>query len=271
MWNFTVLKKAVELIEKGEELALATITKVSGSTPRREGAKMLVLNNGKIYGTVGGGNLESRVINEALEALKIGKSTNLYLPLEKEELDMECGGEVEVFIDVYKSKPKLLIAGGGHVGLAIYKVASLLDFHIVIFEDREEFLTEERFPLAEELILGNIEENLSNYPIDKDTYIVIVTRGHEYDKDCLEAVIYSKAKYIGVMGSKRKVKVMMKKLEEKGIEKNYLENVYTPIGLNLGGETPEEIAISIISEILLIKNEGSLIHMKSTRKGSIMI
>lgn len=271
MSDFRILKKAVELIEKGKEIALVTVTKASGSTPREEGTKMLVLENGRIYGTVGGGNLESRVIDESLKALKIGKSMSLYLPLEKNELGMECGGEVEVFIDIYKSKPKLLIAGGGHVGLAIYKVASLLDFHVVVFEDREELLTKERFPLAEELILGDIKENLSNYPIDEDTYIVIVTRGHEYDEACLEASAYSNAKYIGVMGSKRKVKVMMENLKSKGIEESYLENIYTPIGLNLGGETPEEIAISIISEILIIKNQGSLIHMKSTRKANIML
>ncbi len=271
MTDFTILKKAVELVEKGEEVALTTVTKASGSTPRDEGTKMLVLEDGTIYGTVGGGNLESRVIDESIEALKKGKSISLYLPLEKKELGMECGGEVEVFIDVYKSKPKLLIVGGGHVGLAIYKVASILDFYIAVFEDREDILTKERFPLAKELILGNMKENLSNYTIDENTYIVIVTRGHEYDEDCLEEVIHSNARYIGVMGSKRKVKIMMENLKNKGVEESLLEKAYTPIGLDLGGETPEEIAISILSEILLIKNKGSLIHMKSTRKANIML
>ncbi|HLR34338.1 MAG TPA: XdhC/CoxI family protein [Tissierellales bacterium] len=271
MTNFTMLKEAVKLIERGEEIALATVTKASGSTPREEGTKMIVLEDGTIYGTVGGGNLESRVIDESIEALKNGQSFSLYLPLEKEELGMECGGEVEVFIDVFKSKPKLLIVGGGHVGLAIYEIASILDFDITVFEDRQELLAKERFPLAKELILGNVEENLSNYPIDENTYIVIVTRGHKYDESCLENVVESNAKYIGVMGSKRKVKVMMDSLKKKGIDEDLLERVYTPIGLNLGGETPEEIAISIMSEILLIKNSGSLIHMKSTRKDNIML
>lgn len=266
MANRFIVKKALDELEKGKELAIATITSAKGSTPREIGAKMVVLTDGNIYGTIGGGALEKHVIDLCMDAIEKGKSYNIHLPLNKEGVEMICGGEVDVFIEVYKNKPKLLIAGGGHVGYAIYKVASMLDFDIVIFEDREEFLTKDRFPKANKLVLGNMRENLKDYPIDENSYIVIATRGHAYDEECLEAVVESDARYIGVMGSKKKILTMMENLKDKGIQEEKLDKVYAPIGLKLSNGTPEEIAISILSEILLVKNQGELIHMKNTLK-----
>jgi xanthine dehydrogenase accessory factor len=262
MGDVLVMRKALEEIEKGKEIAIATITKAEGSTPRNVGAIMAVMADGSIYGTIGGGSLEKRVIELCLEAIEEGSSRSVNLPLNKEGIEMICGGEVDVFIDVYKNKPKLLIAGGGHVGYALYNMASLLDFNIVIFEDREEFLTRERFPKAHELVLGKIDENLASYPIDNNTYIVIVTRGHQYDEESLQAVINSNAKYIGVMGSKRKVVTMMNNLKDKGISEEDINKVYSPIGLKISDGSPEEIAISIMAEILIVKNDGETFHMK---------
>jgi len=266
MANRFVMKKALEEVEKGKELAIATITSAKGSTPREVGTKMVVLGDGSIHGTIGGGPLEKRVIDLCLEAIEEGKSHSIHLPLDTEGVEMICGGEIDIFIEVYKNKPKLLIAGGGHVGYAIYEMAALLDFDIVVFEDREEFLTKDRFPKASELVLGDMKDNLKDYPIDDNTYITIVTRGHAYDEECLEVVVGSDAKYIGAMGSKKKVITMMNNLKDKGIAQEQLDKAYAPIGLKLSNETPEEIAVSIISEILLIKNQGELIHMKDTLK-----
>src|SRR5699024_7499138 len=148
-----------------------------------------VLSDGTIYGTIGGGSLEKYIIDLCIEYIEKNKNGIVDLPLNKEGVDMICGGQVEVFINVYKNKTKLLIAGGGHMGLALYKTASLLDFDIIVFEDRDNFLTRERFPKACELVLGEIDEKLGDYPIDDNTYIVIVTRGHEYDEKILEKVI----------------------------------------------------------------------------------
>lgn len=262
MGDLSVMKKALEEIEKGREVAVATITKSQGSTPRGRGTVMAVLENRSIIGTIGGGAFENKVIELSLEAIKKGESITLNLPLNAEGIEMTCGGEVDVFIDVYKKNPTLVIVGGGHVSYAIYKVASILDFDIVIFEDREEFLNEERFPLATKLVLGPIMENLKEYNIDENTYIVIASRGHKYDQDSLEAVVGSKARYIGAMGSKKKVITMMENLKEKGISEEVLNKVYSPIGLKLSSGTPEEIAVSIIAEILMIKNEGTGKHMK---------
>lgn len=264
MADIIVMKKALEKIEQGEELAIVTITKAEGSTPRREGAMMLVLKDGKIFGTVGGGSVENRIIELSIEAIKKGKSSSINIPLDESGVDMICGGEVDVFIDVYKNKPKLLIVGGGHIGQAIYNLANLLDFNIVIFDDREEFVNGERFPLAYELIHGNIKENLENYPIDNNTYIVIVTRGHTYDEEALEVVVNSNAKYIGAMGSKKKVITMRQNLIEKGISEGSLNKVYAPIGIKISNGSPEDIAFSILAEIQLVRNKGQLIHMKDS-------
>ncbi len=264
MANRLIFKKVLEELEKGKELAIATIIDAKGSTPRETGTKMLVFADGTTYGTIGGGAIEKRITDLCVEAIDKGKSHSIHLPLGSKGVDMTCGGEVDVFIEVYKNKPKLLIVGGGHVGYAVYEMASLLNFDIVVFEDRKEFLTEKRFPKASELMFGDIKNNLKNYFIDDKTYIVIVTRGHAYDEECLEVVIDSDAKYIGVMGSKEKVTTMLDNLKDKGISQEELDKVYTPIGLKLLGQTPEEIAVSILSEILLVKNQGELIHMKDT-------
>ncbi|WMM25054.1 XdhC/CoxI family protein [Tissierella sp. MB52-C2] len=262
MADLFVMKKALEDIENGKDLAIATITKAEGSAPRREGTNMAVLEDGTIHGTIGGGKLEKKIIELCIEAIKEGKSYGINLPLNSEGLGMICGGEVDVFIDVYKQKPKLLIAGGGHVGYAIYELANFLGFNTVIFEDREEFLNEERFPLAHGLILGDIKEKLESYPIDDNTYVVIVTRGHAYDEEAIEAVANSNAKYIGAMGSKKKVITMMKSLKEKGLSEENLDKIYAPIGLKISGGSPEDIAMSIMAEIQLIRNNGEPAHMK---------
>ncbi|NMA86203.1 MAG: hypothetical protein GX968_02640, partial [Tissierellia bacterium] len=140
MNNRSIMKKALEEIGKGNELAIATIINASGSTPREAGAKMIILRQGKTYGTVGGGAMEKRIIELSLEAIEKGESQAIFLPLDTEGVDMICGGTVEVFIEVYINRPKLLVAGGGHVCYAIYNAALPLDFDIIIFDDREEFL-----------------------------------------------------------------------------------------------------------------------------------
>lgn len=195
MADVSVMKNALKHIEAGDPVAIATITHAQGSSPRGVGTSMAVLSDGKIYGTIGGGSLEKYIIKLSIEMIKKGESKSFDLPLNKDGIEMICGGAVEVFIDVYNKRPKLLIGGGGHIGHALYKIANLLDFHIVVFEDRQKFLNSERFPQAE-LVLGNIGESLKNYNIDSDTYIVIATRGHSYDEDSLASVVGSDRKSV---------------------------------------------------------------------------
>jgi xanthine dehydrogenase accessory factor len=265
-----ILKEICESLKKGEKVALATITQTNGSAPRKNGSMMAVWQHGRIVGSVGGGKVENEVITEAINCLEKNEDRQFEYKLnENGTLGMVCGGEVKGFIKLFNPRPKLLIVGGGHIGEQLYKFAKLLDFYTVIFDDRKEFANEERFSEADEVFQGSIAENLTNFYIGEKDYIVIVTRGHEQDSNALKAVVSRGAAYIGMIGSSRKNECVMKKLLEEGLSKEDLDKVYAPIGLNISSEEPEEIAFGILSEILLVKNQGSLNHMKDIKKGTL--
>lgn len=258
-----IFEKLTELLKQNKTAALATLTQVDGSSPGKEGFMMLILEDGKTIGTIGGGNVENIVIKLAKNCLKNLESKKISFDLsEGGGTGMSCGGKNEVFIKVFFSKPKLLVVGGGHIAMELYKLSQTLNFTISIFDNRPEFCNTERFPNASELFAGDVAENLKNYPIDENCYIVIVTHGHIYDEVSLRAVIKSKAAYIGMIGSKKKVPLVFNKLLNEGISKQLIKKVYSPIGLKLGGGSPAEIALSIMSEILLIKNKGNFEHCK---------
>lgn len=262
-----ILKQVYESVKNGERVAMATIIEAFGSAPRKSGSMMAVWQDGRILGSVGGGKVEHEVINEAIECIKRGKDSQFEHTLnEKGDLGMQCGGSVKGFIKVFSSKPKLLIVGGGHIGGNLYKFGKILGFHTVIIDDRKEFANENRFEEADEIFQGEISEILLNYEIDNNTYIVIVTKGHKQDSNALKTVIARGAAYIGMIGSRSKNIHVMKNLLEEGVSKEDLQNVYAPIGLNISSGTPEEIAFGILSEILLIKNQGSLNHMREIKK-----
>jgi xanthine dehydrogenase accessory factor len=252
--DINILKKIVELSNEDVIFAHAIIINAKGSTPREIGADMIVLENGETIGTIGGGALELKVIDLAKSCMKTNTSATYNLPLNSPDIGMICGGEVDVFIEIYKSKPKLIICGAGHVGKALYEIGKTLNFKISVFDDREDYLNKTRFPDADELVLGSISENLSKYPIDENSYICIVTRSHREDCEALKAVVESNAKYVGLMGSKKKIKEIFDELLSNGIDENKLSKVKSPIGLDIATNSPEELAISIIAEILAVKN-----------------
>lgn len=257
-----MLDKINKEVAKGSMVALSIITKACGSSPRGEGTMMAVVGNGEVLGTIGGGALEKNLIDLCKECIKENSNRRFSFSLTESEkgLKMACGGEVEGYIKIFSPVKKLLIVGGGHVALPLHSIAHILGYHVVIFEDREDYCNKERFKDADELILGDINENLSNYPIDEKSNVVIITRGHIYDEIALRAVINSNANYIGMIGSKTKVGKLKTNLKEDGYSLD-IPNLYTPIGLDLGGETPEEIALSILSEISLVSNKGNLAHL----------
>ncbi|MCT4606083.1 MAG: XdhC/CoxI family protein [Marinisporobacter sp.] len=264
-----ILKEIYESLYRGKEVALASIVKNKGSSPGKKGAMMAVWKDGRIFGTVGGGRVECEIKKKALACLEEKTDGEFVFQLnEQGNLDMQCGGETKVYIKVFQPSPRLLIIGGGHIGAELFKLGKILDFYTVIFEDREEFADEKRFEGVDEIIIGKYAENLSKYSINQNTYIVIVTRGHSCDTEALREVVNRKAKYIGMIGSKKKTEYVMKNLIEEGIPKDELKKVYAPIGLNISSGDPNEIAFGIMSEILLIKNKGSLDHMKDVRKVS---
>lgn len=246
-------------IEKNQDAAMVIVIRAEGSSPRGIGSMMIVDKEGNLLaGTIGGGIVEEKAKKEAADCIIRGRSKTISYNLNKDSdgpnvLNMTCGGDIEVFINVFSGRDKLLIIGGGHIGLSLYKMAKIMDYYVAIIDNRSEYCSKERFPEADELITGDIETILDNYPIDEVTSIVIVTHGHEYDEEALEKVIDSSARYIGMIGSRKKISLCFNNLMKKGIGKEKLENVHAPIGLNLGGERPEEIALAIMAEINAVK------------------
>jgi xanthine dehydrogenase accessory factor len=251
-----IYQEIVKIKEEGKEAALVTIVAVTGSTPREEGAKMLVRPDGSISGTIGGGSLEAQVIEEAIQVIRLGKPKRIHMSLtakEAEEAGMICGGELEVFIEPITNAPNLYIFGGGHVSLPLAKTAKLLGFKITVIDDRAEFASAERFPEAESVLAGDFTKAFPKLKIDKSSYIVIVTRGHQNDELVLEWAITTPAKYIGMIGSQTKVKTIYSHLLARGVSQKRLDSVHSPIGLEIGAQTPEEIAVSILAEIIKVR------------------
>lgn len=264
-----ILKAVSEAVDRGIPAAVVTILEVQGSSPGKEGAIMGVFSDGKIIGTVGGGNLEYELIQSALEAIEKRQSCEKSFELtENGSLHMKCGGFVRAYIKVFVPREKLIIAGGGHLGAELYALGKFLNKYVVIMDDRAEFVSKERFPEADELICGNMYENMKNYSLDENSYVVIVTRGHENDKQCLKAVLDSgkNIKYIGMVGSVGKVASTFKELLAEGYEEKEIEKIYSPIGLNISNTEPKEIALGIMAEITAVKNNRKPEYMKNINK-----
>ena len=251
-----IYQEIVRIRAEGGEAALATIVSATGSTPREEGAKMLVRADGSILGTIGGGSLEAQVIAEAIKVIGQGKPKQLHFSLTAKEVEAEgmlCGGEAEVFIEPILTTPTLYIFGGGHISLPLAKMGKLLGFKTAVIDDRAEFANAVRFPEADAIIAEDFAKSFPRLKIDKSSYIVIVTRNHQYDDMVLEWAAGTKAKYIGMIGSKTKTKAVFSHLIAKGIAKEQLARVHAPIGLEINAQTPEEIAVSILAEIINVR------------------
>jgi xanthine dehydrogenase accessory factor len=258
-----LIERIPELIAQNRSVALVTVTSAGGSTPAEAGKEMLVDQTGNIGGTIGGGNLEFVSVKKAQESLARNISAAVHYDLKK-DLGMDCGGEVDIFIKVYSPPIRLVIVGAGHIGRVLYQYADALGYDMVVIDDREEVATRSHYPNARQILVGDIGGECEKLDISPPTtYVVIATHGHKCDEIALYHMVRKDPKYIGVIGSRNKVAVMMENLERKGIPKNKLDAVYAPVGIALGGDQPAEIAVSIISEILLIKNAGKLAHMKS--------
>jgi xanthine dehydrogenase accessory factor len=260
------LTEAIDTLEKeGKAGIVCTIVESSGSTPRHVGSKMLVYPDGHFLGSVGGGEVESRVISEAMDALKVGKPRLLhYSMVDPKQGDPGiCGGQLEIFLDPILPKPTLVVIGGGHVGKAVAHLAHWLGFKIAISDDRPEFCTIESNPDGDEFYPCPMAELPQRISINEQTYLVLTTRGVPVDVPGLPALLDTQAGYIGVIGSKKRWLTTKKSLIESGVAKEKLERVNSPIGVELNAETPEEIAVSIMAEIILLRNGGSGKSMKA--------
>jgi xanthine dehydrogenase accessory factor len=258
MKYMNILDKAAELAASRTPFAMATVVSAKGSTPRSTASKMIIFKDGSIYDTIGGGIVEACVIEEAAAALKEGKPRMVNYRLNSDVqggLPMHCGGDMDVFIDVFNNVPHVVIVGGGHVGYALSKVVAFLQWDCSVIEERAEFNQSERFPHARKIYKSGDKQSLSEVAYDDTTYVVIVTKDH--DKECLKQVAMTEAGYIGMIGSRRKMTIVFKELVEEGIPEERLDIVHAPVGLDIGAETPEEIALSIAAEMLKVSKQGS--------------
>ncbi len=250
-------------LEENQPVALVTVVKASGSTPAQPGAKMLVYENGAIKGTIGGGALEARIIEEAVRVLNAKEPCYKSYNLDNDDaagLGMICGGEVSVFIDCYITGPELILIGAGHISQYLAGIAKMLGFKITVIDDREDYASRERFPQADRLLAADIAETLDNLNITENTYLAILTRGHKHDQVALEKVAGSDAAYVGMIGSKSKIKTVFDNLSNNGFTRSDLEKIHAPIGLDLGGSSPAEIALSIAAEIVKVRYSREDVH-----------
>ncbi len=243
--------------KKGEGCALCTIVDSKGSMPRHDTSKMIVFPKGNIYGSVGGGELENRVIQEALNSMADGKSRLAeYKLVSPQDGDPGiCGGQAKIYIEPILPPPTLLVIGGGHVGKAVVHLAHWLGFRVVLADDRKEFSTPEAVPDADEYHHVSMTKLVDKVQVNDQTYIILTTRGLALDLDCVPQLIKTPAAFIGIIGSKRRWINAKKRLIEEGVNEDELAKINSPIGLDLGAETPEEIALSILAQVLMIKNK----------------
>lgn len=253
-----------ELEKNNLSAALCTVIKSEGSTPRHVGSKMLVYPDGTFIGTVGGGELESRVIQAALESLKSGQAQNLsYTMADPARGDPGvCGGTVEVFVEPILPAAMIVVIGGGHVGRAVVHLAKWLGFRVAVSDDRAEFCNPESVPEADAYYPVPMAELPKQLSVTRQTYLVVTSRGSAIDAAGLPPLLESEAAYIGVIGSKRRWLTTVKALKEKGVAEAQIAKVHSPMGLELNAETPEEIAVSILAEILMLRDRGTGKMMK---------
>ncbi len=252
-----IMRTLSERLAQGLPTALATVTATSGSAPREAGAKMLVYPDGKSLGTIGGGRLEAQVTSDALEALKLGQPSAKSYALEPKSLGMYCQGSVEVFIDIFAEKLKLVILGAGHVGEKTAALAAFLGVPHWLVDDRPDYACRSRFPLARQVICDEPASALKSLAVDSDTAVAIVTRCHGFDLRCLIAALACPAFYIGMIGSRDKTRRLFDLCERRGLDPAIDGRLHAPIGLDLGSDTPETIALSIMAEIFQVRHGRS--------------
>lgn len=255
----TLYQALAALEQQNQPATLCTIVSSQGSTPRRTTTKMLVYPDGSIIGTVGGGEVEGQVIEEAIQAIKKGIPRLLsYSLVDPDRGDPGvCGGQLQIFVEPIMPKPILLIIGSGHVGKEVAHLADWMGFYVVVSDDRPDFCSPEVVPEGKEFYPVPMDELVDQFHITPWTYIVLTTRGAMVDIQGLPALLDTPAAYLGVIGSRRRWETTRRNLLDNGIAQEKLSRVNSPVGLELNAETPEEIAVSIMAEVLMVYRGGS--------------
>lgn len=260
-----IFLELAELRRKNTPSALVTVVGVKGSTPREPGAKMIVLPEGEIIGTIGGADMEHKAIQEALVSISDGKTRKITYILhegetapagDKVDTSMICGGEMELFIEPLVVQPTLYLFGAGHVGRPTAHIAAVCGFRVMVFDQRSEMANRDRFPEAVDLVVVEVETSSLELESDRNGFAVIVTAGHDTDYTVLRNLLKKSFRYLGVISSKKKRGTFMRNLSQEGFDEKSLSKIHSPIGLDIGSETPEEIAVSIVAEMIKVKNMG---------------
>jgi xanthine dehydrogenase accessory factor len=247
-------RRLIEAAEGGASVVLTSVLE-SGPANLEPGARMLVERDGSRLGALGDPAIDDLVARYAADAFDRHATETVYVT--GDGLSTRTAqGATSIYIEVVESKPVFLIVGAGHIGRSLAKLADFLDFHVAVLDDRDDFANEERLPEADQVICEDFEEALKAYPINANVSVVMVTRGHKQDELSLRACLGRGAGYIGMIGSRRRTAAVLEHLLEEGYAKEDLDAVRTPIGLDIGAETPEEIAISIMAEVIMLRRGG---------------
>ena len=244
-------------LKRGERIAVATVVKTIGAAPCGVGTKMLIRADGTTSGSFSGAKVDAQVAQDGLQALHEGHSNLIHAHLDADQAVGSCGATLELFIEVLYPEPRLIIAGAGNVAQALTRLAISLDFRIVVVDDRRDLADPQAFSEKVQLTFGDIPQTIRELEPDEASWIVIVTRGHHLDKDALRAALETHARYVGMIGSPGKIKNIFRDLLKEGIPHERLAQVHSPIGLDLGAETPDEIALSIAAEMVMLRKNGS--------------
>jgi len=255
--NQEVFAAVADALERGEPAALVTVVSTMGSTPQRVGAKMLVFADGRIVGTIGGGCYENDAFWKAREAITNRRPQLIHYELSDDfaqETGLICGGQMDVYIEPIEPSPELYVIGAGHVGFHLARVAHEVGFRVHVVDDREKFANRERFPAADEIVAEDIPAWLARTTLPPHAYVVIVTRGHTNDLEALRALAPRELRYLGLIGSRAKVARIYDELTAHAMPTDALKHVHAPIGLDIGAVTPQEIAVSILAELIAVKH-----------------
>jgi xanthine dehydrogenase accessory factor len=252
--NMDIYEELIRLKKEGRTSAIATIVECKGSSPQKQGAKMLVRDDGSTLGTLGGGCLEAEVVQSARMAIKDGSPLTIPFELTEEAGGLVCGGTVLVYIEPNLLNPHLVILGAGHVGKALSKLARFAGFRVTVADDRAEFANKENIPDSHELVVSPFERVFAGLPVKEQTFIVVATRGHNHDLDAVKAALKTRSGYIGLLGSRRKKALLARTLEQDGFSGTDIARVIIPVGLDIGSVTPEEISVSIMAQIIQQKS-----------------
>lgn len=252
-----LFKRVSDLLNEGKSFAVGTIIDVKGSAPQKSGTKIIIFSDSTIEFTIGGGPFEAQVIRDSVEIMNNGGGSEIKkYELTEDSLGMFCQGVAKVLIECFHPEANLIVFGAGHVGYAFVNLASQLGvFNITVADDRPEFADADRFNGSINVVLTDRDYNDKLPEVDANSMVVIITRCHPTDKGLVKRYATSDAAYVGMIGSKSKRKILFKELEEEGVPKEALDKVHSPIGIQLGGKEPTEIAVSILAEIVKVKNE----------------